>query len=212
MTTSSRSAERLHAEILAEARRKGDALIDRARQEAEVLLAGAAEEAGQARRELLDLAHEEAKRQRELLLAAVPLETGRRRAERMEALLESVRVQAGQLLLAGEGVDHHEALIALASDAIRHMDGVAFVVKIAGVKRTTLAETLAEEIMHHVGRPVRVTISIEAELPGEGVVIEDGEARRVWDNRLQKKLERLWPELRRQIAERAWLSQEEITR
>jgi vacuolar-type H+-ATPase subunit E/Vma4 len=38
-----------------------------------------------------------------------------------------------------------------------------------------------------------------------GLVVQDAEGRRVWDNRLPQRLERMWPELRRQIAVRTAL-------
>jgi vacuolar-type H+-ATPase subunit E/Vma4 len=35
---------------------------------------------------------------------------------------------------------------------------------------------------------------------GDGVIVEDAEGRQMWDNRFLKRLERMWPELRRHIA------------
>ena len=75
-----------------------------------------------------------------------------------------------------------------------------FVVKLSEADQTILGDGLAEEIARRVGRSVSITILHEEDIIGGGVVIEDAEARQVWDNRLLKRLERLWPELRRQIA------------
>jgi hypothetical protein len=64
-----------------------------------------------------------------------------------------------------------------------------------------LGEGLAGEIAHRVGRsPLNVTISSDATLTGGEVIIQDVEGRQVWDNGLLARLERFWPELRRQIA------------
>jgi vacuolar-type H+-ATPase subunit E/Vma4 len=37
-------------------------------------------------------------------------------------------------------------------------------------------------------------------MSGGGVIVHDAAGRQVWDNRLAPRLERLWPELRRQLA------------
>jgi vacuolar-type H+-ATPase subunit E/Vma4 len=200
MTMDQNSTEVLREEILADARREGEEIVSCARRDAEVFLTGAVAEADRVRQERLDHARAEAARQSALILATVPVETGRLRAARVEALLESVYEDACQRLLAREGFEYRETVIGLASHAISQMAGVGFVVKLSEADRTILGDVLAGEIAHRVGRPVSITISHEPGITGGGVVIEDAEARQVWDNRLMKRLERLWPELRQQIA------------
>jgi len=194
------STEVLREEILAAARREGEEIVSRARQDAEVFLTSAVGEADRIRQERLDQARAEAARQSELILATVTVETGRLRAARVEALLESVYEEACQRLVAREGFEYLETVIGLASHAISQMAGVGFVVKLSEADQTILGDGLAEEIAHRVGRPVSITISYELGITGGGVIVEDTEARQVWDNRLVKRLERLWPELRRQVA------------
>jgi len=81
------------------------------------------------------------------------------------------------------------------------MEGAVFVVKVSEGDRTLLGDGLAEEVAHRVGRSsLNVTVEYDPEIRGGGVVVEDAEARQMWDNRLLKRLERMWPELRRQIA------------
>jgi vacuolar-type H+-ATPase subunit E/Vma4 len=200
MTMDQNSTEVLREEIIADARREGEEIVSCARRDAEVFLTGAVAEADRVRQERLDHARAEAARQSALILATVPVETGRLRAARVEALLESVYEDACQRLLAREGFEYRETVIGLASHAISQMAGVGFVVKLSEADRTILGDVLAGEIAHRVGRPVSITISHEPGITGGGVVIEDAEARQVWDNRLMKRLERLWPELRQQIA------------
>lgn len=200
MTINQNSTEVLREEILADARREGEEIVSCARRDAEVFLTGAVAEADRVRQERLDHARAEAARQSALILATVPVETGRLRAARVEALLESVYEDACQRLLAREGFEYREIVIGLASHAISQMAGVGFVVKLSEADCTILGDDLAGEIAHRVGRPVSITISHEPGITGGGVVIEDAEARQVWDNRLVKRLERLWPELRQQIA------------
>lgn len=200
MTMDQNSTEVLREEILAAAQREGEEIVSRARQDADVFLTSAVGEADRIRQERLDQARAEATRQSELILATVTVETGRLRAARVEALLESVYEEACQRLVAREGFEYLETVIGLASHAISQMAGDGFVVKLSEADQTILGDGLAEEIAHRVGRPVSITISYEPSITESGVIVEDTEARQVWDNRLVKRLERLWPELRRQVA------------
>jgi len=203
MTTNQNNTEILREEILLDARKEGEEIVLRARQDAEGFLSRAAAEADQARQELLDQARIEAARRSELILATVSVETGRLRGARVEALLDSVYKEACRRLMAGEGFDYRQTVIALASHAISQMAGATFVAKVSEEDHAILGDGLADEIAHSVGRPVSIIISQEPGITGGGVVVEDAEARQVWDNRLAKRLERLWPELRRQIAVQA---------
>lgn len=204
MTMNQSSTETLRDEIFADARKEGEEIVMRARQDAEVYLTRAAAEAGrQVRQELLDQGRAEAARRSALILATVPIETGRLRAARVGELLESIHEEAFQRLLAREGFEYRETVITLASDAMSHMAGTDFVIKLSEVDQTVLGTGLADEIAQRVGRPVSITISHESGITGGGVAVEDAEARQVWDNYLVRRLERMWPELRRQIAVQA---------
>jgi vacuolar-type H+-ATPase subunit E/Vma4 len=201
MTANESSTEILRGEILADAQKKGEDIVIRARRDAETLLINANAEADQIRQEKLDHAREEAAHKRELILATVPLETGRMRSARIEMLLNSVFTEANRQLLERKGFEYRDTILALASQAITQMAGNAFVARISEVDHDIMGANLADEITVRVGRNVNVTILYEPDIKGGGVIVEDADARQVWDNRLTKKLERLWPELRRQIAE-----------
>lgn len=200
MTTNQDATEKLHEEILADARMEGEKIVFRAKQDAEAFLTNAAAEANRAGQERLDQARAEADRRSALILSTVAVETDRFRAARIEALLESVHEEARQRLLDREGFEYRETVIDLASHAIRRMAGTAFVVKLPDTEKPTVGNNLVDEIVRHVGQPVSITISYEQDTTGGGAVVEDAEAHQLWDNRLLKRLERLWPELRRQIA------------
>ncbi len=203
MTTDQISTEKMREEILTDARREGEEIVVRAKQDAEAFLTGAAAEAQRLRQERLDGASKEAARQSELILATVPVETGRMRMARIEEMLGSVREEASQRLLAREGFEYRETVIALASHAISRMAGDAFIVKLSDAELTNPGDGLGGEIERRVGRPVSITVLHGADITGGGVVVEDADVRQVWDNSLLKRLERLWPEMRRQIAMQA---------
>jgi hypothetical protein len=86
------------------------------------------------------------------------------------------------------------------------MGEVGFVVKLSVENRRVLGEELAEAIRHRAGRtPLTLTISEEPAITDGSVIIQDVEGRQWWNVGLVARLDRLWPELRRQIAARASL-------
>jgi len=203
--TSSDSTQVLCDEILAEARAQGETILRAARDQAAAPVARARAEAETARRDRLSRTRAEAARRRELLLATVPVEAGRLRDARIEALLQSVHDEVGRRLGAREGLDYRETLVRLAALAIRGMAGEAFLVALAPADRATLGPGLADEIAARAGRsPLVVELADDPAVEG-GVIVRDSEGRQVWDNRLAARLERLWPELRRQLAVQAEL-------
>lgn len=202
------STEKLHEEILAEARKEGEKIIDRAKQDAEIFLTSAAAVAERTRQEGLERARADAAQRSNLILSTIPVETGRLRTSRIETLLNSVYEEIRQKLMNCENFEYRKTLISLASDAINRMTGDMFVVKIPGENNFVSADDLAEEIARHINRPVKITVVYQTDMTGYGVLVEDGDAHQIWDNRLLKRLERMWPELRRQIAIQTKLVQE----
>jgi len=200
-TPKQNSPEILCAEILADARRQSEEIIQRAKQEAEALLAKATTEADKTKRERLEAARAEAVRRRESILATVPVEAARLRSARVEALLESVHEEVRHRLVARAGFDYRETVIALAAEAIKQMPGSAFVVKLSATDCAAPGDALTVEIARRVGRsPLSVTISKDSNEKDGVLVIQNVEGRLMWDNSLSARLDRLWPELRRQIA------------
>lgn len=200
MTMNHDSTENIREEILAEARREGEEIILRAKRDAETSLSCAVTDADRVKQERLEQARVEASRKRELILATVSVETGRLKAARIESLLEEVREEARQRILAFDGFDYRETVIVLAVDAIIQMTGDAFIVKLPESDQTILSDGLAEEITHGVERPVKVNVLYDENVTGPGVIVEDAEGHQTLDNRLLQRLERLWPALRQQIA------------
>jgi len=197
----SNAPEILREEILAQARRESEVIVRRAQEEAEALLAKAAGEADKLRRDRLERARAEAARRRELILGTVRVETDRLRSLRVEAVLESVCEEVRRRLATREGIEYREAIVVLAAEAVGQMVGEAFIVRIPPADGSGFGQGLAEEIAQRVGRsPLRVTISEDPTVTGGGVVVQDLEGHQVCDNRFGARLERLWPELRRQIA------------
>jgi len=203
MTTNQNSTEMLRSEILSEVQKECEEIITNAKRQAEIFLAGIDKEKERIRQEHIDSANAEATHRSDLILSTVPVETGRHRAARIEALLRTVYDEVRERLIARDGIQYRETIISLAFDAIMHMDGDTFVLKLSGADYDMFSDSIIEEIAHRVGRPVNISISQEPSISDGGVIVEDKDARQVWDNTLLKRLERLWPALRRYIAVQA---------
>lgn len=194
------SPDALSEAILAEAGRERDEIIRHAQQESGLILAAAMAEADKLRREHLDSARAEAVRRSELILATIPVETGRLHSARIEAILESIHEEARRELQTRK-LDGREIIITLAAEAIRRMPGTDFILKISAADHAAFGDGLAEEIRQRAGRsPLNLTIAADSTMTDAGVVVESADGFQIWDNRLLSRLERLWPELRRQIA------------
>jgi vacuolar-type H+-ATPase subunit E/Vma4 len=199
-TPNTNSPEVLSGEILAQAGRECDEILRRAQQESESILAAAEAEAGKIRREKLETARVEAARRSELILAAVPVEAGRMRAERREVILENIREEARHQLSAGN-FDNRETVVVLASAAINQIPGTDFVLKLSAADYAAFGGRLGDELCQRLGRsPLNLALSADSMVTGGGVIVQSADGLRIWDNRLESRLERLWPELRRQIA------------
>jgi vacuolar-type H+-ATPase subunit E/Vma4 len=201
-TPNQQSQQVLCDEILAEAQLQCEQVIRSARQQAEALLARASAEAERTLRQRLALAGAEAVRRREMLLATVPLETGRLRSAKLETLLRSLYEKVHGRLLTRNGFDYRETLIVLAVEAVTRMAGDSVIVKLSTADRAALGEGLIDEIMRRVQHSpgLSITLSDEPAITEGGLIIEDSGGRQVWDNRLPVRLDRMWPELRREVA------------
>lgn len=194
------SAGALRDEILAEAGREGDEILRRARAEAASILAAAEAEANRIRREKRATAQAEAARHTKMVLATIPVEAERLRSERIESILENIHQEIRRRLLAGD-FDRHETVVALAAEAVQRMIGANFILKISPADHIAFGRKLSREIEQRVGRSLLELVVLADETVAEGgVKVQGAEGRRIWDNRLLPRLERLWPELRRQIA------------
>ena len=205
IATSQNSPEVLCAEILAAAQGESDGLLHRAKVEAGKILAAAAAAAESIRRERREQAQCEAARRKEMVLATVAVEIGRLRRARVEVLLEAVHEEIRRRLRA-PNLNRHETIIVLAVEAIRRFPGNDFVLKIPAADAAAFGAGLAGETARQVGRsPLNLAVVADATMTDAGVVIQTADGFQIWDNRLLSRLERLWPELRRQIALRAAL-------
>lgn len=174
--------------VLEDARTQAATLLAQARQQGAAVLAEARAAAGQFRQERLQAAQAEAVRRTEALRAATAVEAARMRAKQVETLLQTLYDEARRRLVARQGYDYRAALVALVTEAARHMAGSALLVKLSPADHAAVANRLGF-----------FTLIDDPAITDGGVVVLETNGRRIWDNQLPARLERLWPELRRLI-------------
>ncbi|MEI6515924.1 MAG: V-type ATP synthase subunit E family protein, partial [bacterium] len=191
----------LCGEILNDARREGERLIQQAREEAESFIRQTVAQEENTRKEQLETVRQNVTRHAEQILATVPIETERLRRVRLESELNTILDEVHRKLLAREGFDYAESLVSCATEAIRRMDGNEFVVKLSPEDHAAYAGTLTVEIQNRSGRP-RVTLAFQDDptITGGGLIVLSGDGHQQFDARFSAKLARLWPTLRRQLA------------
>jgi vacuolar-type H+-ATPase subunit E/Vma4 len=196
----SNGPELLRHEIIEEARRESEEILGRARETAARLTTKAEQEAAKARTEKLDGARAEAKRRQEAILATISVETNRMRLARIEQWLEDVHDRAGERLTTRDGVPEREALAELAAQALHSMTGDQFVMRLPPGDLPRLGDAFLEEVQRHGAPAVKLRFEAATGMKKGSCLLLDDEGRQMWDIGLKPRLERLWPELRRQIA------------
>ena len=193
----------LRQEILADARRQSERILRKARQDADDIQAAAEKAIADEQVKVTGEADKEAARRTSLVLARVPVEVARIRANAAEKVLESVR-DTVRARLASEAMTPSR-LLSLVSDAVGLVDSDC-VVSLSKTDKALLDQISDWPSLVAKGCGHAVEVADEP-LPegssGPCVVARDGS--RFCDNRLDARLERMWPALRCEIAEKLGL-------
>jgi len=205
----SKASDLLRQEILDEARRRAEAIRNHARQKAESILAEAEKEAAQLRADRMEAARAEARRRTEAILATVCVEAGRIRSARIEGLLQAIHDRARDELGARNGFDFPKVIAVLAAEALGQMAGDAFELRLSQADHDALGRELTDEIRNRSNRSnSKLRLVADSNLNRGGLWLGDETGRQAWNLSLEARLERCWPELRRQIAARAAIGEQ----
>jgi hypothetical protein len=86
------------------------------------------------------------------------------------------------------------------------MSGDTFFLRLARAELDGAGERLAAEIEQCAGRPLlKLELGEDPEAKQGEWILQDEEGRQIWELGLEARLQRLWPELRRQIAAQSGL-------
>lgn len=191
----------LRAEILKEASRQREQILQRAQATADHLMADAKEQARQTSDVQLQAALVEANRRREAILATVVVEAKRFWLNRTEELLHALHDQVQERLRTGNGFTRRQALIERAAEALARMHGDAFVLRLSTHDAEEVGLNLTEGILQRAKREVvKLDLISDPDAQDGDWVLQDVKGQQRWRLGLEARLERLWPELRCQVA------------
>lgn len=184
--------------ILAEAANQRDEILQKARAEGEARLAEARAGADKFRQETLAAAVRTAAAHREQLLAGIPTKANRERARVIDSLLQQIYDLARRRLLDHSSFNYPGVLLGLTRDALNRLPGNALVVRLAPNDLRQFGETLRRSLGPQAA--YRQVQFVEDDSIDAGVIVTASDGGSVCDHRLTSRLERLWPEIRRQLA------------
>jgi vacuolar-type H+-ATPase subunit E/Vma4 len=195
------ASEALLREIIEEASRKKEDILNRARQMARALVDDAEQESRRTAADQLRSGRAEAKRRKEAILATVPVEAARLHATHVEELLQSIHDAALQRLQGWSKQEFSAAIVRLATEALEHMAGGSFLIRAHPVTRGGLGNDIAEQVTQRAKDPsLKLDVVQDSGLRDGEVLLQDAEGRQQWNISPEARLKRLWPELRMQIA------------
>ena len=198
--------EQLCQEILADARKDCHIILETARQKAEALLAKSTVENESYRKTKIASASNEAATKRESVFATAKVEARLIESKQLETLFQSIYDKIKNRLQSREGFDYREMLFNLAAEAICNMTAHKYTIRLSADDHKIPGTDWQDEIRRRTGRnTIEVIIADDSSISGGGLLVENYEGGVVWDNRLLSRLQRMWPELRIQIASQTGL-------
>ena len=125
----------------------------------------------------------------------------------VEEALEQVRTAVLERLQHGKTSLSRRQLLRLIAKPLAAMEGENFVVQLNNRERKLLGDDFAVELAHLSGKE-GVTLTWGNPLPEaeSGPVIADPSGKQRWDTRLPSRLQRMWPALRRALAQQTGLA------
>jgi vacuolar-type H+-ATPase subunit E/Vma4 len=190
-------------ELLAQAERQAQALIEKARHDASGVMAEAADKLAGLTDQELGRGRAESERRRAVILSTVPLRERRLRQLRVEGLLTALAEEARQRLLALGEAERKRITLDLAVAAVAQLSTDACVVKLApGEPAPESAQVRAALVGLRPQSACTIQVLQTPDLQGPGPLVASADGHQLWDNRLLERLTRLWPALRSQVAAR----------
>ncbi len=203
----SESADSLVEQILEDARGQAERTKKKARRRAEKAVEQAREDAEEERQSILDEAESRAEADEQKLKAGIAQDRRFLQQKALQELLEHVRERCMERLAELRNEEgYRDILLNLAAEAAAQMQGEQFVLVLSPEDREELGEELADALRRKVDdeldRDVEVELSEETVDACGGLKLMRGNGKEICDETFEGRMERLWPELRHEVADR----------
>jgi vacuolar-type H+-ATPase subunit E/Vma4 len=192
-------------EILADARKRGERAIKRARREAEKILSDARSRAEAEQQEAMEDARNQVERMERVADARIEQDVAALRRTVHQAVVRAAREQAMQRLDEMTEADAYEdVLVDLALEAVEALSGHDFYLRLRPQDQQAYGADLPTDVVREaharLGRIVHVKLTDEPLQAIGGIAVRDAEAHQVADQSFESRLERLWDDLRHAVA------------
>jgi len=203
----SESADSLVEQILEDARGQAERTKKKARRRAEKIVEQAREEAEEKRQSILEDAQSRAEAEERKVKAGISQDRRFLRQKARQKLLEHVRRRCMERLAALRNEDdYRDILLNLATDAIAQMEGEQFVLTLTPEDREQLGEELVNalppRVADELNRDVEVELAEETVDACGGLKLMRRDGKEICDETFEGRMERLWPQLRHEVANR----------
>ncbi len=196
----------LEEEILADARRRAERIERRAERDAEGIREDAEERAEQERERLRQEARRQAEEREQRIRARTQQDVAALHREARHEILEQLRDRAKEELAAlTEDESYRDVLTRLALKAIECMEGDSFELALRDRDREEIGQELTERIAdtaeEELDRNVQISLSGKDLTATGGLVLRDLDGRQVADQTFEGRMDRLWKQIREELAE-----------
>jgi vacuolar-type H+-ATPase subunit E/Vma4 len=194
-------------EIRADARKRGERAVKRARREAEKIVANAEDQARAEKQEALEDAREQVERMRRVADARIEQDVAALRRTVHQQVVRAAREQALRRLdEMTETEGYGSVLLNLALEAVQALSGHDFYLMLRPEDREACGDELPTNVVREaharLGRIVHVKLAEEPLQALGGIAVRDAEGHQVADQSFESRLERLWDDLRHAVAVR----------
>lgn len=192
-------------QILEDARRQAAPLKRRAEQEAERIIEGAKEDAQKSKKKLIQDAEREADSVVKRIQARTELDIENIKRRGRENILDEVMGMArSRLAEFASSDDYPRSLKELAKAAISSMNGRYFEIVLREVDRhhgAEITDGIESELKAESDKDVELAIADGSVDSMGGLAVRRGDGKQMCDETYEARLERLWPDLRQEVAE-----------
>jgi vacuolar-type H+-ATPase subunit E/Vma4 len=187
-------------EILQDAKRKSDEILNTARAEAEKIARQAKATAQSEAEKILSEHRARTGKRAEMTLRMVEQQVARGKLHARDTVIQAALEQAAAQLVEISGEAYKETVVRLAVAAARQMPAGDLVVRVTAAPGANLDEnSLASKIvaaLQKEGTTVNIRVEVQSG-PSKGVVVESADGKLRWDNTFEERLRRLRPGLQK---------------
>jgi vacuolar-type H+-ATPase subunit E/Vma4 len=201
-----KESDKLRERILEDGRKKAEPVKRRAQRKADEIVQDAREEAKERREQMRHEAEEEAELEAQRILARAELEAENVRRQAREAVLQQARqVARTRLRELADSDDHLQCLARLAVHSLRAMEGDQFELVLPAEEKEQrcdeVLETVKQRAAEELDRDLDLNVADERISCTGGLWVRRPDGHEICDQTFEARLDRLWPQIRAEIAD-----------